>query len=172
MGLAILIAFAAAGIWMVLGFPGLTRWWIGPRLKELLSDRGARDDADGRAEEALHEPVRPSEARSVGLRSDRDGRDWRSLSIGLEENGDVKIEGQDLGPSVAEWWGEGRTEYEWTITIAAADVPAYARCLGGEPGDDVLELVRNCYDRDPGCVSKRFLDEQGIPNDLWSRVGD
>jgi hypothetical protein len=172
MGLAILIAFAAAGTWIVLGCPGLTRWWIGPRPKEVQSARRAPGDADGPAEAAPRAAVRPAEARSVTLRSEGEGREWHGLSICLDENGDVKIEGQDLGPSVAEWWGEGRTEYEWTIAIGTADVSAYVRCLGGAPGDDVLELVRGCYGRDPGCVSKRFLDEQGIPNDLWSRVGD
>jgi hypothetical protein len=171
MGLAILITFAAAGIWMVLGFPGLTGWWIGRRPK-VPSHPRARDDADGRAEAAPPAAVPPAEARSVTLRSEGEGRDWHSLSVCLDENGDVRIEGQDLGPRVAGWWGEGRTEYEWTITIGAADVAAYVRCLGGNPGDDVLELVRTCYDRGSFCVSQRFLNEQGIPNDLWSRVGD
>jgi hypothetical protein len=165
MGLAILIALAAAGIWMVLGFPGLSKGWIGPRPKDVAPDVKPPSESQGQDPE-------PGVARSVSLRSDGDGRDWRSLSICLMENGDVKIEGQDLGPSVADWWGEGRTEYEWTITVGAADVPAYIRCLGGGPGDDVLELVRTSYGRDPGCASKGFLDEQGVPNDLWSRVGD
>jgi hypothetical protein len=170
MGLATLIALAAAGIWMVLGFPGLTKWWIGPRPKEVTAPPRATDDADGRA--TVDAPVLPTVVRSVTLRSEIAGRDRHSLTIGLDENGDVRIEGQDLGPSVAEWWGEGRTEYEWTITIAAADVSAYVRCLGGSPGDDVLELVRACYDRDSRCASQSFLNGHGIPNDLWSRVGD
>jgi hypothetical protein len=111
-------------------------------------------------------------ARMLTLRSEHDERGVHSLSLCFEENGDVKIEGQDLGPGVAEWFGEGRTEYEWTITISATDVPAYVRGLGGNPGDNIPELVRTCYNRDPHCVSTRFLQEHGIPNDLWSRVGD
>src|SRR6185503_19330761 len=107
-------------------------------------------------------------ARMLTLRSERDENGLHSLSLCFEENGDVKIEGQDLGPCVTAWFGEDYREYEWTITISAADASAYVRCLGGNPGDDVPELVRSCYNRDSDCVSTRFLGQHGIPNDLWS----
>jgi hypothetical protein len=45
MGLATLIAFAAVGIWAVLGFPGLTRWWTGPRPGELAARPGTMSTA-------------------------------------------------------------------------------------------------------------------------------
>jgi hypothetical protein len=52
----------------------------------------------------------------------------------------VLIEGQDLGPTVSKLMGD--LEYEWTGTIAAADVPLLVAALGGAAGDDVLGAVR------------------------------
>jgi len=98
------------------------------------------------------------------------GGDSRSLWLRLKENGDLIIEGQDLGPGVAQWWGG--SEYEWDITIKAADVPAYVRCLGGRPGENVLDLVLACFRRDSACVEKGFLEAHAIPIEFWSRVGD
>jgi hypothetical protein len=113
------------------------------------------------------------EDRVVDLRQESAGGDSRYLSLRLGANGDLRIEGQDLGPSVGECWGSSRfSEYEWAITIKAADVPAYVRCLGGTPADDVLELVHACFDRNPECVGVGFLEKHGIPNEFWSRVGD
>ena len=53
------------------------------------------------------------------LRSERRGGGSRSLWLRLEENGDVAIEGPDLGPSVVQ--ACGGSEYEWTVTIKAAE---------------------------------------------------
>jgi len=108
--------------------------------------------------------------RELQVRDEKDGNDSRGLWLRLADNGDLAIEGQDLGPSVAEFWGG--SEYEWAISIKAADVPAYVRSLGGTPGDDVVELVRASFERSPGCVGAEFLNENGIPNEFWSRVGD
>jgi len=117
-------------------------------------------------------PASPEDPGSVlTLRSERDdGGTLRSLWLRLKRNGDLVIEGQDLGRSVREWWGG--SEYEWDITIQAADVPAYVRCLGGRPEDDVLDLVQACFQRDPTCVQKGFLQEHGISLLFWSRVGE
>jgi hypothetical protein len=108
--------------------------------------------------------------RVLCLRGQRDGRDSRSLWLRLSENGELTIEGQDLGPTVEKYWGG--PEYEWDIRIKAADVAAYVRCLGGDSTEDVVDVVSACFECDPGCVEKQFLEKNGIPHEFWSRIGD
>ena len=36
-------------------------------------------------------------------------------------------------------------EYEWFQTIAAADVPRLVVLLGGQPGDDILDVLERDY---------------------------
>lgn len=147
LGLVLLVGLVVFGIWLVLGS----------------CLKGSNP--------ALGQTVSPLDhGSSRTLRNESRGEDWRSLWLGLNENGDVTIAGQDLGPSVAQSWGD--SEYEWAITIKAADVPAYVRCLGGKAGDTVLDLVTACFRRDSACVEKQFLEKHGIPIEFWSRVGD
>jgi hypothetical protein len=108
--------------------------------------------------------------RVVTLQKDRVGQDSYNLRLRLKSTGDLIIEGHDLGAGVAKCWGG--SEYEWALTIKAADVPAYLRCLGGAPDDDILDLVSARFREDPRCVQTRFLKERGIPMDFWSHVGD
>ncbi len=68
--------------------------------------------------------------------------------------------------------GAGIREYEWTWTIAKADVEAAIAALGGSPGDDLPELLAAWAaahgDQDPG----QFLKDAGVPMEFWSRFGD
>ncbi len=105
--------------------------------------------------------------RRVTLRDERGGRDSRQLWVTREKNGDVVVHGHDRGPRAAELWG--RSDYEWTVTIQAAHVPAYAVCLGGKPGSNVLRLLQGSFHRNPACVEPGFLKGHGVPVELWSR---
>lgn len=111
------------------------------------------------------------EERTIRLRHERSGRDVRSLWVRATPGGGLSIEGQDLGPEVESYWGS--SEYEWTIVLAPEHVAEYVRSLGGEPGrDDPLTLVEGRYRDDPACVTRTFLEKEGIPCEFWSRVGD
>lgn len=109
--------------------------------------------------------------RAVQVFHSRDARGIRSLWVTTLRDGRLKIEGQDLGASVAVF-GDGLTEYEWDWTVAAADVPRLATLLGGTSGDDPIPLLRHWVTaadgRDPG----QFLKEQGLELEFWSRLGD
>ena len=96
----------------------------------------------------------------------------RSIHSVRGVEGEVRIEGQDLGDAVESIMGAGIREYEWTWTIATADVEAAIAALGGSKGDDVLALLEAWAtangDRDPG----QFLKDAGVPMEFWSRFGD
>jgi hypothetical protein len=107
----------------------------------------------------------------VVLRDSRDEGGSRHLSAAIRPDGSLAIEGQDLGPGVEGVFGAGCTEYEWTWTVAADDVPGVAAALGGEPGEDPLAAIARWFGEhrtDPGSR----LREAGVPVAFWSRVGD
>ena len=109
---------------------------------------------------------RPS--RKVTLRAERSGSDYRHLEAYLDGEGRLHIDGQDLGPGTAIVSSDG--EYEWFETIAAADVPRVVALLGGQPGDDVLDLLERDF---TGAGSHDFetrLRQSDIPVDIstWS----
>ncbi len=81
--------------------------------------------------------------RKVTLRAESNGPDHRFLWAYVDEGGALHIDGQDLGPGTGMVSGDG--EYEWFKTIAAADVPRVVVLLGGQPGDDVLDLLERDF---------------------------
>jgi hypothetical protein len=86
-------------------------------------------------------------------------------------DGSLRLEGQDLGASVAVF-GEGLTEYEWSWTVAAGDVPRIAQLLGGSPGTDPIPLLRSWIKDSKGRDPGQHLRDLGVQLEFWSRVGD
>jgi hypothetical protein len=78
---------------------------------------------------AARPPERP---RRVNLRSEHDGEDHRYLDAHLDQDGNLHLDGQDLGPGTAPVSSDG--EYEYFKAIAAADIPALLALLDA-PGD-------------------------------------
>ena len=87
-------------------------------------------------------------------------------------NGDLHIEGHDLGSGVGDVFGGGMREYEWVLTVRAAYLQRMISVLGGHEGDDVLLLLAARCAEDQRYASKSFLEEQGVPVEFWNRVGD
>ncbi len=105
---------------------------------------------------------------SIVLRHQRDGDGLRHLEAILEEDGDLVIEGQDLGRGVEEFFGS--REYEWTWTIRAAHLPDLMRALAIQA--DPLAALEERFSGDRAGELKAFLDDQSIPREIWSRLGD
>ena len=84
-------------------------------------------------------------SRNVVLREERSQSDSRYLGAYVAENGDLTIEGQDLGSGVETFWGPGHREYEWSIVVRASHVPALIASLSGSEGSDILKLLASCY---------------------------
>ena len=96
----------------------------------------------------------------------------RSIRYVRAKGGGVRIEGQDLGSAIESIMGGGIREYEWTWTIAKADVAAAIAVLGGKPGGDVIGLLRRWETSHRGQDPGRFLKDAGVRMDFWSRFGD
>jgi hypothetical protein len=110
--------------------------------------------------------------RSIVLQELRSPQMSQHISAQLTVEGNLVIEGQDLGAGVESFWGKGHREYEWYITVRAAHIPQLIAILGGMNGDDVLSLLEKRYAEDEKYASISFLKEQGVPVEFWSRVGD
>ena len=107
--------------------------------------------------------------RSVTLRQERDGKDVRWLGAYVDGAGALHIDGQDLGPGTAMVSSDG--EYEWFMTIAPTDVERLVTLLGGQPGDDVLDLLEQGWTGSRSYDFERLLRQSGIPVNLFTWGG-
>lgn len=91
-------------------------------------------------------------------------RDKLSVDVALSHDGDLTFSGQDLS-------GHPWSEYEYWLTVKAADVRKVTAALGGAPGSDVLALLDENAEaivREVG--EKAWLKNHSIPATFWSRI--
>lgn len=74
-----------------------------------------------------------------------------------EDDGRLAINGQDLGGHAV------YEEYEYFIRVQPEDFPALVASLGGQPGDDVLELVTAKAQEVVQIGESTWLTAHGIP---------
>ncbi len=87
------------------------------------------------------------------------------LDAHLARNGDLCLEGQDLGPKVEELTGDD--EYEYFLTVRAEHVGAVAAALACQR-DNLLAALRDAYANETftGTADlKALLDRLGIPSE-------
>ncbi len=85
--------------------------------------------------------------RSVTLQHEkRDDGSRLHLDALIGSDGVLHIDGHDLGPVTKLMSPDG--EYEYFYTIPAKDVPALVIALGGQPGDDVMDLLEQNWSGD------------------------
>jgi hypothetical protein len=94
------------------------------------------------------------------LRSERSGDDERYLWAYVDDDGNLHIDGQDLGPATAPVSNDG--EYEWFQTVGAGDVPRLAELLGAQSGTDVLDLLEAEYTGRRSYDLEKVLRTSGI----------
>lgn len=98
--------------------------------------------------------------RSVALRDERRGADTRHLWAYLDDEGNLHIDGQDLGPATAPVSDDG--EYEWFCTVRREDLPMLVRLLG-EPADaDLLNVLQRKWSGARSYDLEKVLRESGI----------
>jgi len=108
-------------------------------------------------------------SRTVILRDERSDADRRSLWAYLDDEGNLHIDGQDLGPSTAPASGDG--EYEWFRTIRAEHLQRLVITLHGLVGDDPLDLLEARWSGARSYELERLLREGEIPTEFFSWSG-
>lgn len=103
--------------------------------------------------------------RKTTLRQESSGKDWRNLWAYVGPDGALHIDGQDLGPATAMMSSDG--EYESFKTIAAIHVPRLLSLLGGQPGDDILDVLAG-YTGERSYELEKLLRESDIPVQFFS----
>jgi hypothetical protein len=122
------------------------------------------DDGEPSPPLAPSVPAQAITPRSFVLRDERDGEDWRFLRAYLRD-GDLVLEGQDLGPATATVSNDG--EYEYFETVKAADLPQLLHVLG-EPADaDILEVLARSWRGSASYELEERLRHSGVPVQLF-----
>ena len=83
--------------------------------------------------------------RRVVLREVHDSEGSQFEEAVLEDDGTVRITGEDEGPKVSGFWGPSIRSYDWVYVVSPDRVPTLIARLGGTPGSDVLDLLANFY---------------------------
>ena len=106
--------------------------------------------------------------RTVTLRDERSGRDSRHLWAYVDAEGNLHIDGQDIGPSTAPVSGDG--EYEWFQTISASAVPRLLGLLAAPPEADVLDVLADRWSGSHAGELERVLRQSDIKVEraVWS----
>lgn len=108
-------------------------------------------------------------SRKVQLRNEVHGNDRRYLDASITENGNLLIEGQDLGPSTSPVSSDG--EYEWRHTISAEHLPALLQLLDSPRDAEVLDVLANHWTGTASYELETRIRESNIPSDVSSWSG-
>jgi hypothetical protein len=103
--------------------------------------------------------------RQVILRNERRGADTRHLCAYLDDEGNLHIDGQDLGPATAPVSDDG--EYEWFRTIGHEDLPQLMSLLGAPADADLLDVLQRKWSGARSYDLDKLLRESGIKVELF-----
>jgi hypothetical protein len=115
-------------------------------------------------------PVKPGAGNSppirgqITLRNEKRGADTRHLLAYLDNEGNLHIDGQDLGPGTAPVSDDG--EYEWFRTISHEDLPQLMSLLGAPADADVLDLLQRKWSGARSYELEKVLRQSGIKVNL------
>jgi hypothetical protein len=97
------------------------------------------------------------------LRDEATGAKRRFLCAYCDAQGNLHVDGQDLGPGTAMVSDDG--EYEWFQTILAVHLPQLVKVLGGQAGEPILTVLER-YRGEASYEFERLLRASGVPVDL------
>jgi hypothetical protein len=95
-----------------------------------------------------------------------DGFDRRHVDLTVSQEF-IRIEGQDLGPSVEDFWGSN--EYEWAWQIDLANEPALRELLAIPPSENLLDGIVSRYSGDNYVNLSQLLSQAPFETNFWSR---
>ena len=131
-------------------------------------DLDAPADETGETDRVRADPSIPKHvSRSASLQNDhRPDGSRLTLRAELDSDGALRILGQDLGPVTHMMSDDG--EYEWGYTVAAENVPALLIALGGEPANDVIDLLEQRWSGGNVGGLESTIRASGVPYEFWS----
>jgi hypothetical protein len=100
------------------------------------------------------------ETRRVTLRDEKSGSDSRHLRAYLDDDGNLHIDGHDLGPGTAPVSNDG--EYEWLEKISAADLPRLLTLLGAPSNAMILDVLEQRWTGSSSYDLERLIRESDI----------
>ena len=92
--------------------------------------------------------TKPMKINRIKLKESRSERGSIFLEARIKENGDLQLEGQDIGPLVEEMWGDSDYEYWLTVDKDYKDTV-------------LLRLIKERFSRET--EFKKWLEEKQIP---------
>ena len=107
----------------------------------------------------------------VVLRDSKDSDGIRYLGASLKSNGDLIINGHDLGSGVSKIFGSDFNEYEWNYTVDSKNLSLLIKELGGNEKDHILQLIRE------KCTGMKAINleevvRKKVPHNFWNWMGD
>lgn len=86
-------------------------------------------------------------------------RNKLSVEVGLKDDGSLTFSGCD---------NKGNRDYEYDITVAAADVPTVLAALPGPPEDDLITRLQWNAEMIITTGESTWLESLGIKTEFWS----
>ncbi len=100
--------------------------------------------------------------RRVSLRAEVNGPDKRYLDAYINGEGQLVLQGQDLGPLTSVVSDDG--EYEWFRYVQAEHIPSLLAALGGGAEEDVLDVLARVATGKGSYELERLLREEIVPS--------
>jgi hypothetical protein len=91
------------------------------------------------------------------------------LEAYVDGDGNLHLDGHDLGPVTVSISADG--EYEYFKTIAARDVPRLLGLVGAGAGEGVLDVLRRRWSGDASYDLEDLLSASDVPVELFTRSG-
>jgi len=98
----------------------------------------------------------------LALRAESDGPDRQFLDAELDVVGNLVLSGHDLGPGAELVSPDG--EYEYWITVEAADLTKLLVLLAEPEGSDVMRVLEQGWTGKNSYELERIIRHEGVPH--------
>jgi hypothetical protein len=102
----------------------------------------------------------------VRLRAESVGPDQQYLDADWDDDGNLVLSGQDLGPRTRGVSPDG--EYEYWITVEAAHLTKLLVLLGEPEGSDVIRVLAEGWTGNRSHELERIILHDGVPHRFFS----
>jgi hypothetical protein len=121
-----------------------------------------RCDCNGQMTETPEEPTR----RYVQMRNERTESSGRTMSVSLEPDDNLEVSGDSFHPDPMP--GSDSGDHEWRYKIRNSDLPELIGLLGGNPGDDIIDLLAQNFTGSKADEFERIVRDSDIEQvDYW-----